>query len=109
MLKVHLETRYADEQAVIKKGKYGNGDTALVAFDAETGEPLSKITVSLEQFDEHPRSERHVFIKDYEENEGTLKCLQDNEVIGPVLRTIHMNFCDTYEVEVLAFDEIEEL
>lgn len=101
-----LHTAYVNEEAILKKGRYADGSTALVAYSA-LGEVLSKCTVCLDEYGEKPRDAEHVFIKDYSENEGMLKALQDAGIVGEVLRTVPCGFCTAHEVKLIA--EVEPL
>lgn len=87
-MRLHIRTAYLDEDAVLKKGRYADGSTALALFDAETGEMLSKATVCMVDYGETPRSEHYVFIKDYGENEGMVNALFAANVIGAPLRSL---------------------
>jgi hypothetical protein len=108
---IHIKTAYIDDDAVIRKGKYGDGSTALVLDDAVTGERLAKITVCMQDYDLKPTNERHVFVKDYAENEGMLKALQAAGIVSEELVTHNAGWAQSgvHEVRVLDFDAIENL
>lgn len=55
-----------------------NGNVALVARDAVDGSPIG--TLSINTYEELPPDV--VAINDYSENEGVLKSLMDNNVVG---------------------------
>ena len=110
-MRLHIQTAYLDDDAVLKKGRYADGSTALALYDAETGEMLGKATVCLVDYGHTPRDERHVFIKEYAENAGMLKALQAAGIVGPSLRTLDAGHAKggVHECEVLDLDAIPEL
>lgn len=107
---VHIRTAYINSEARILKARYGDGSTALLLQDTETGEQLAKATVCMAADGEKPRDERHVFIKDYAENEGMLAALQDAGVIDLPLRTLDAGHAKAgvHECEVLDLEDIDE-
>jgi hypothetical protein len=99
-MKITLNTRYFPaEPATIRRGKYHNGETALVLDDA-AGLRLATATVCLEQYNEHP-AEGNVIIKDYSENEGILACLVAQGVISEPVRSIQSGWVNFYECKLL--------
>jgi len=108
---IHIKTAYIDDDAVIAKGRYADGSTALLLSDAETGEQLAKATVCMVEYGEKPRDENHVFIKDYAENQGMVAALQDAGVIGKVLRSLDAGYAKlgVHECKLLDLDAVEEL
>ncbi len=45
-MKVHIKSKYVDEEVELVFEKYGNGSTAISGRDPRTGEPLFKATVA---------------------------------------------------------------
>ncbi len=87
MTLVRLNTKYVHgAMADVGKARYGDGSIALLAT-GEDGTPLCKPTVCLTDYDEKP-ADGNVFVKDYGENEGMLKGLQDAGIIGDAIRSI---------------------
>ena len=104
---IALHTTYIhDDQVSLRKGRYGDGSTALVAY-SEYGEVLAKLTVCLQDYGLKPRDEQHVFIKNYSENEGVLAGLQTAGVISAPLRTVECGWSEAYECQLLI--EVDEL
>ena len=93
---VKISAKYLKEDAVIVKQQYGNGSTALL-LNSLDGERLATATVALDVLPE----EGNVFIKDYSENQGILKSLQDAGVVGDVIRSVPAGFTHVHEVKLL--------
>lgn len=93
-------TKYADGPAIVKKDAYGNNRIALQLVSPEDGEPICIPTVNLEEY-AHLLAPTQTFIKDWAENEGILKALQDAQIVGPVLFERKTGFCFAQAVEVL--------
>jgi hypothetical protein len=108
---MRIKTAYLDDDAILRKGRYVDGSTALVLDDAVTGERLAKVTVCMAEYGLTPTNERHVFVKDYAENEGMLKALQAAGVLGEDLVTHDAGWAvdGVHEARVLDLDGIEEL
>jgi len=65
----------------LKWGKYSNGRPALLLVDAVNGEPIAKATVNLP---DEPLLPGEVFVKNWHENEGMLKCLEQYKIVDPI-------------------------
>ncbi len=102
---VQLNARYVHAPADLRKGRYGDGSIALQAT-SEYGEPLCKPTVCLIDYGEKPAA-GNVFVRDYGENEGMLKALQDAGIIGTTVREVPYGFVTAYECPLIG--EIDEL
>ena len=64
-------------------GYYKNGRTAIWLKEANTGEPIAKVTVNIpEEFLE----DDEVIIKTYAENKGMLAALQKAGIVGEPVR-----------------------
>ena len=97
MTTVQMRTRFINESVVIQKATYPNGSTALL-LKSENGEPLGYATAVLEELP----ANGHVFIKDWNENDGVLDALQQAGIVGPVVRSVPAGFVAAQEVELLA-------
>ncbi|MFW6015275.1 MAG: hypothetical protein ACOCRK_02410 [bacterium] len=97
MKKIHLKTKYIDEEAFLQLDKYSNGSTAI-SFRSSVGEPLSVATVSLGDI---TPSEGCAFIKNWSENEGVLDCLIDNDMVELTGKEIETGYCKAQEVKLL--------
>lgn len=95
-MKIHLKTKYLDEEAILRLGKYSNGSTAI-SFISLNGEPLSTATVSLGGI---IPCKGCTFIKDWSENEGILKCLIKNDLVKLTGREEKAGFCVAKEVKL---------
>ena len=99
-----LKTKYCDDDVYIQVARYHDKTIAL-RFLTEIGEPVSVATVCLSHIEEKP-AEGNVFIKDWSENEGILKALQEAEIISEPVRRIKTGFCTAYECKfLLPFDD----
>lgn len=83
---------------VIQKGNYSNYRTSLLLVDEHTGEPIIIATTNL--IDE-PLEKDEVFIKDWSENEGVLKFLQDNKYVGKVITNVAVNYVFAQKCKLL--------
>jgi hypothetical protein len=63
---------------------YSNGHVAIRLVDAEDFSPVATATLNMAEYG-YPQEKDEVYIKDYSENEGVLKALQEAEIIGEVL------------------------
>lgn len=79
-----LKTQYLNDKGYLRLGKYPNGDTALQFF-SRTGEPLATCTVNLEAYGHRPQP-GNIIVKDYAENKGMLRALQEEGVVGLPIR-----------------------
>lgn len=100
MTSVHVTTKYIDDEVYFQLGRYQDNSIAIKISLAMTGEPMGVATVCLAQYKEKP-AEGNVFIKDWGENEGMLKGLQDAEIVGEVVREIPAGRATAYEVPFL--------
>ena len=93
-----LQTTYGSYQVDLQWGEYKNGRKALELVDAFDGEPVLVATVNLPDvhLDEH-----ETIIKDYSENEGVLKFLQANKIVGEVKRWVNTGFVKCPVVDIL--------
>lgn len=73
----------------IKVLKYNNSRPALQLIDSVDGEPVATASVNLSNI---ILGEDEICIKDYSENEGMLKALQDAEVVGHVERFVQSGY-----------------
>jgi len=85
-----LQTPYGSYTVSLEWNKYGsNGRTALELIDVEDGSPVMTATVNIP--DAHLEPDEMV-IKNYSENEGVLEFLQENNIVGPIIRTVRTGF-----------------
>jgi hypothetical protein len=75
-----MNIRFKKWNCVLRFAKYGNRRTAMILADAMSGERVAVATTNLP--DEDLKWDE-VFIKDWSENEGMLKCLESHGVIDP--------------------------
>ena len=94
-----LKTPYGNYTVSLEWNKYGsNGRTALELIDVEDGSPVMVATVNVP--DAHLEPDEMI-IKNYSENEGVLEFLQENNIVGPVIRTIRTGFVSAQVVKKL--------
>lgn len=84
-----MKLKFRQWNCVLQTAQYGNGRTALQLVDAEDGEPVATATVNLP---DETLGENEVFIKDYAENEGMLKTLQDAGIVEPTGKVVASGF-----------------
>jgi hypothetical protein len=94
-----LKTPYSNYTVSLEWNEYGsNGRTALALIDAEDGFPVMMVTVNIP--DAHLEPDEMI-IKNYSENEGVLEFLQENNIVGPVIRTVRTGFVSAQVVKKL--------
>lgn len=93
-----LKTPYSEYQVELAKGSYSNGRTAIELIDAEDGCPVMVATINVPEVE---LAEGEIIIKNYSENEGVLEFLQENEIVGPVKRSIGTGFVSCPVVDLL--------
>jgi len=84
-----LNGRYGTYNVIIAERSYGNNRLALEILDSEDGIPVMVATVNIPEV---PLNEGEIIIKDYSENEGVLDFLQQNGLVGEVLREVQSGF-----------------
>jgi hypothetical protein len=90
-MQIQAKTKYSNEPAYIKFGRYQDGSLAMELYTLETHEPLLRATVSLEEYGLKPDVDKHeVFIKNYSENDGVFQMLIDEGVITDTGRVHHL-------------------
>lgn len=94
-----MKTEYHEGPVILEWGKYSNGRPALEILDAQDGSPIMVATVNIPEV---KLREKEIIIKDYSENEGVLKFLQDHGIVGEVKRGIGVGwvFCPVVDVLV---------
>lgn len=77
---------------------YGNRRTAIKLRDEATREPIATASVNLPAI---VVLENEIAIKDYAENEGMVKALQEAEIIGEQIYTVKSGYIDIGIYELL--------
>lgn len=90
--KYRANLKYYNGTVIIKLSRYANGNLALSLFDARNFCPVLKATSNLGA--DIVESDGELVIKNYSENEGVLKFLQINGIVGEVLRTAKSGFSE---------------
>ena len=101
--KIHLKTKYSDEEVSVSFRRYGNGRIGINFIDHE-GVPHATGTVNVPEVDLAPNE---VIIKDYSENEGveaSLVAAGIIEVTERVVLTGHVA-CSVSKLTLLAIEE----
>ena len=93
-----ITTPYGSYDVTLEWGRYGNGRHALELVDAHDGEPVMVCTVNIPEV---RLEDWEMIIKDYSENEGCLKFLQDSGIVGPVKRWVTTGFVRCPVVDML--------
>lgn len=75
-------------EVLVKKGRYGNGNLALVLIEENSASPIAKITVNTDEVLE----EGLAYVKNYSENEGMLEAVLKTELAIEVLGVKQMNW-----------------
>jgi hypothetical protein len=89
--------KYYNGEVYLQGGYYSNGRQAIKIISLPKGEVVVKATVNVPDI---PLEDGEVIIKNYSENEGVLKFLQENNIIGPVLDDAITGFETVYIVKI---------
>lgn len=84
-----LNGKYGTYDVIIAERCYSNNRLALEILDSEDGIPVMVATVNIPEV---PLNEGEIIIKNYSENEGVLDFLQQNGLVGEVLREVQTGF-----------------
>lgn len=77
---------------------YSNGRIAIQLLDNISNELIAVATINLpDQF----LNSNEVFIKNWSENEGILKSLQQANIIGPVIESVETEFVKAQKCKLL--------
>jgi hypothetical protein len=93
-MKVQIKTKYMDELCELHWATYPNRTIALLLKCAETGEPLGKATVALEEY-QYPyiwNPKTDIAIKDYAENQGMVEGLEEAGIIFPPYSDVELRY-----------------
>ena len=95
-MKVHIKTKYCNEEIELSFRYYENGSRAIQGFTLQ-GEPQFVATVAL---DEMP-AEDCVFLKGWSENEGIPEALVRAGLVELTGRKIPTGYCEAEEARLL--------
>lgn len=93
-----LITPYSEYNVSLSWGNYSNGRRALRLIDQEDGLPVMTVTVNVP---DEELAENELIIKNYSENEGVLDFLLENDIVGPVKRTVFVGRMECPVVDLL--------
>ena len=99
-MNISINTQYCKGNVELSFGKYGNGSTAIQAFQG--GEPMFVATVAM---DELPLR-GHVFLKGWSENEGIPEALEKAGIVKLTGRKIPTGYVEAEDAELLQNDNI---
>lgn len=94
----HIVTKYSEYDVIFVWRQYQNGRRRLDLIDAKDGCPVMTATVNVPEVS---LSGHETIIKDYAENEGVLRFLQTNGIVGPVKREIGVGYVSCPIVDFL--------
>lgn len=98
--RVRIKTKYIDQDCFVIRNRYMNNVIAIGLIDPEDGNRVATASVNSPD-DADKLGENETFIKDYGENEGMLKALQDAKIVGPVRFSVECNHIQLHAVSVL--------
>jgi hypothetical protein len=93
-----LQTKYGSYKVDIVWKKYSNGRPALELVDVTDGFPVCVATINMPDIQLEPNE---TIIKDYSENEGVLKFLQNHKIVGEVKRWVRTGYVECPIVDIL--------
>lgn len=92
------KVKFKKWNCIVRKSNYfDNGRIALSLVDKD-GDEVATATVNLP---DEQIGEDEVFIKDYSENEGILKALQEAKIVGPVIESVSTGFVSVQKCKLL--------
>ena len=94
-MEISVNTKYCEGTVELNFAKYGNGSTAIQAFQG--GKPMFVATVALDETP--PRG--HIFLKGWSENEGVPAALEKAGVVKRTGRKIPTGYVEAEEAELL--------
>jgi len=94
-MNISINTKYCKGTVELAFAKYGDGSTAIQAFQG--GEPMFVATVAL---DEQPPT-NHVFLKGWSENEGIPQALEKAGIVQLTGRKIPTGYVEAQEAKLL--------
>jgi len=95
-MRVHIKSKYTDDDVALEFRKYGNGVPAILGFTLE-GEPLFTATVALEQ----KPADGCVMLKGWSENIGIPQALEDAGVVELTGRKFPTGYVEAEEAKLL--------
>lgn len=112
-MKVHIKTKYNDEDCEVVFGRYTSGEICIDLRSEQFGEPMARATYSLVPYGYlNLDLEREVYIKDHAENEGIHDALVIVGILDPtfVPRKLEVNFVTIYvcRLSQRAIDELKQ-
>jgi hypothetical protein len=90
--------RFRHYDVEVAYGQYGNGRLAVTLLDAHDAGPVLTATVNLP---EQPLEADEVYIKDWSENEGMLKFLQEHGIVVPTIKEVPTGYVTAHRCKVL--------
>ena len=88
---------YRDTTVILEKRQYANNKRLRIdMIDMEDGTPYATVTVNLPN---EKMESNEIAVKDHSENEGMLKFLQNNNIVGPVKRYARSGYVEIPIVE----------
>jgi hypothetical protein len=95
---IMIKVKFKKWNCIVTKAFYLNGRTALELESEKGGDPITVATVNIPEL---PLEADEVFIKDWSENEGMLKVLQDAKIIGPTIEEVPTGFVTAHKCKLL--------
>ncbi len=92
-----VNIKYFKGSANLSFKKYENGRTSIELKSTEDGSVIAKATVNIP---DEPLEPGQVAIKCWSENDGMLDFMIDNDIVGPVIRTIQNGYVTIPIVEL---------
>lgn len=86
---LHCKTKYICQDVGFNTGNYSNGRLAITIHDADTFEPLAKVTVNAP---EEVIEKDEIIVKNYSENEGMDEWLLEENLVEKDFRNVSVGF-----------------
>lgn len=96
-----MQVTFSKYKCELEFRKYHNGRVMIQLNDAQDGEPVAAATVNLA---ESQIEDDEVIIKDWSENEGMLKCLEEAGVVKFTGHRIATGFVKAHVCKLLRTD-----
>ena len=99
------KAKFKEYDCVVKKGRYTNGNLALVLLDEEDNSPVATITVNTGEI----LPPDQAYVKDYSENQGILEFIKEIGLVKEILGYTRLGWVESVPLVNFDLKDVEEL
>ncbi len=107
-MQIHLKSKYMDDEVIVQRSKYFTGSLALISVMADGSGPAMAFSVNVQGVSETLPHDEFV-LKDYGENEGVLKALEEAGVVKETGQIAEVGFVECPVVRLIDPERFENL